>query len=67
FATVLTLGYVPVLYSLFFKLKFEKKNGCDKSTTELRKRALKPVGKFHSGLGDLSEKHDDYLAEGKEK
>ena len=25
FATVLTLGYVPVLYSLFFKLKFKKK------------------------------------------
>jgi multidrug efflux pump subunit AcrB len=26
FATVLTLGYVTVLYSLFFKLKFEKKS-----------------------------------------
>ncbi|MFH1039429.1 MAG: efflux RND transporter permease subunit [PVC group bacterium] len=25
FATVLTLGFVPLLYSLFFKLKFEKK------------------------------------------
>ena len=25
FATVLTLGYVPVLYSLFFRLKFGKK------------------------------------------
>jgi len=26
FATILTLGLVPVLYSLFFKIKFEKKN-----------------------------------------
>ena len=26
-------------------------------------RAKSIVGKFHSGLGDLSERHDDYLAE----
>jgi len=31
--------------------------------TELRKRALAAVGCGHSGLGDVSERHDDYLAE----
>lgn len=31
--------------------------------SDIRERALKPVGKFHSGLGDLAEKHDEYLEE----
>ena len=26
-------------------------------------RALAAIGGFHSGLGDLAERHDDYLAE----
>jgi hypothetical protein len=26
-------------------------------------RALGSIGGFHSGLGDLSERHDEYLAE----
>ena len=30
---------------------------------ELRRRALEVVGKYDSGLGDLAEQHDDYLAE----
>jgi len=29
--------------------------------TELRKRALAAIGCGHSGLGDVSERHDDYL------
>jgi hypothetical protein len=31
--------------------------------TELRKRALAASGCGHSGLRDISERHDDYLAE----
>ena len=27
-------------------------------------RALAAIGGFHSGLGDLAERHDDYLDEG---
>jgi hypothetical protein len=30
---------------------------------EKRKRALEVIGKFRSGEKDISEKHDDYLAE----
>ena len=30
---------------------------------ELMKRALEAFGKFHSGHSDISERHDDYLAE----
>jgi len=30
---------------------------------ERRRRALSVIGRYHSGLGDLSEHHDDYLAE----
>ncbi len=30
---------------------------------EQRRRALEFVGKFESGVSDLSERHDDYLAE----
>lgn len=30
---------------------------------EVKRRALEAIGKFSSGLGDLSERHDDYLAE----
>lgn len=31
--------------------------------TERRRRARAWFGRFHSGLGDLSSRHDDYLAE----
>ena len=30
---------------------------------ERRERAIKAAGRFHSGKTDLSEKHDEYLAE----
>jgi plasmid stability protein len=30
---------------------------------EIRRRAIEAAGCFNSGLGDLSERHDDYLAE----
>lgn len=30
---------------------------------ELHRRSLEVVGKFHSGRTDISERHDDYLAE----
>jgi hypothetical protein len=30
---------------------------------EQRERAIAAVGRFHSGHGDLSARHDDYLAE----
>ena len=30
---------------------------------ELKQRALAVAGRFRSGLGDLSKRHDDYLAE----
>lgn len=30
---------------------------------EARIRALEVIGKFHSGKTDISERHDDYLAE----
>jgi Arc/MetJ-type ribon-helix-helix transcriptional regulator len=30
---------------------------------EARRRALEVIGKFESGLGDLAERHDDYLVE----
>ena len=33
------------------------------SQEERRQRAIKAAGQFHSGLTDLSEKHDEYLAE----
>lgn len=33
------------------------------SNAELRQRALAVAGRFRSGLGDLSKRHDDYLAE----
>ncbi len=29
-----------------------------------KKRALAAVGRFSSGISDVSERHDDYLAEG---
>lgn len=32
-------------------------------TTEVRKRAIAASGCVNSGLGDLSSRHDDYLAE----
>jgi hypothetical protein len=31
--------------------------------SEQRRQALDVVGRFHSGKSDISEKHDDYLAE----
>lgn len=34
---------------------------------EMRQRAIEVIGQFHSGLTDLSEKHDEYLAEIYEK
>lgn len=33
------------------------------SNAEQRQRALAIAGRFKSGLGDLSKRHDDYLAE----
>ena len=30
---------------------------------EIRRRAIAAAGCFHSGVGDLSERHDDYLEE----
>lgn len=33
------------------------------SMEERRKRALAAVGQFHSGKSDVSERHDEYLAE----
>lgn len=30
---------------------------------ELHRRSLRAVGAFHSGLGDVADRHDDYLAE----
>jgi hypothetical protein len=33
------------------------------SQEERRQRAIKAAGRFHSGLTDLSGKHDEYLAE----
>jgi len=33
------------------------------SQEERRQRAIKAAGQFHSGKPDLSEKHDEYLAE----
>jgi hypothetical protein len=32
-------------------------------TSDRRQRALAVVGRFHSGKTDVSERHDDYLAE----
>ena len=37
------------------------------SQEERRQRAVKAAGQFHSGQTDLSEKHDQYLAEVYEK
>jgi hypothetical protein len=34
---------------------------------EQRRRAIAAVGKFSSGLGDLSEKHDQYFVESLEQ
>lgn len=33
------------------------------SNKERKERAMAAVGRFHSGCGDLSARHDDYLAE----
>ena len=33
------------------------------SRSELMKRALTVVGKYHSGKHDVAQRHDDYLAE----
>ena len=33
------------------------------SMEERRRRALAVIGRFHSGKSDISEQHDDYLAE----
>lgn len=33
------------------------------SKAELKQRALAVAGRFRSGLGDLSKRHDDYLVE----
>jgi hypothetical protein len=32
-------------------------------TEEIKKKALEIVGKYHSGIKDISKKHDVYLAE----
>ncbi len=33
------------------------------SKEERRQRAIAAAGRFHSGPGDLSEKHDEYLTQ----
>lgn len=33
------------------------------SSEEKRRRALEVVGRFHSGTGDLAERHDEYFVE----
>lgn len=33
------------------------------SEQERRRRALAVIGQFHSGLSDVAERHDEYLAE----
>jgi hypothetical protein len=33
------------------------------SMEERRRRAIAAVGRFHSGISDLAERHDEYLAE----
>lgn len=33
------------------------------SEEERRRRAIPAAGRFHSGLGDLAEEHDEYLAQ----
>jgi hypothetical protein len=33
------------------------------SDEDLREKALAASGRFHSGVGDVSRRHDDYLAE----
>jgi Arc/MetJ-type ribon-helix-helix transcriptional regulator len=33
------------------------------SIKERKERALAATGRFHSGRGDLADRHDDYLAE----
>lgn len=38
-------------------------SGGELGVTERRRRALRRFGEFRSGLGDLSERHDAYLAE----
>jgi thiamine monophosphate synthase len=35
----------------------------ERSPDELRERALKAAGRFHSGRHDVSLRHDEYLAE----
>jgi Arc/MetJ-type ribon-helix-helix transcriptional regulator len=39
------------------------KNSSIVDSEERKKRALQAVGKFRSGLTDISEKHDEYLGE----
>jgi hypothetical protein len=35
----------------------------ESARSDQRRRALAAVGRFHSGQSDVSERHDDYLAE----
>jgi Arc/MetJ-type ribon-helix-helix transcriptional regulator len=39
----------------------------ERDPEELRRRALAVAGRFRSGVGDLSEKHDQHLAEAYEE
>ena len=39
------------------------KNSSIVDTEERKKRALQAIGKFRSGMTDVSEKHDEYLGE----
>jgi predicted DNA-binding ribbon-helix-helix protein len=39
------------------------KSGTHLDTSEQRRRAMEASGRFRSGLGDISEKHDQYFAE----
>ncbi len=39
------------------------KNSSIVDTDERKKRALQAIGKFRSGMTDVSEKHDEYLGE----
>lgn len=40
-----------------------EKRRSKRSDAEIRERAKKASGRFHSGLSDLSARHDDYFAD----
>ena len=40
-----------------------EKRRTGRSAEEIRERAKAAIGRFHSGLSDLAEKHDEYFAD----